>query len=178
VLAYHYLVTGHAEEAVDALRVVVAQQPRDATAKHMLESLAPSEEPSAIATAPTPPEPSGVRQASATEPVAPDAPAAKTAAAVGPETDLVGRWRAEADGTTIELAIDDASKFEWSATPPGGTATKLSGNLLATSDTLVLDSETQGAMVGNVKTIGPDEFHFALAGGPTAAKGLEFRRVR
>jgi tetratricopeptide (TPR) repeat protein len=179
VLAYHYLVTGHADEAVDALRVVVVQQPRDATAKHMLEALAPDEKPAAIATAPTPPEPSGVRQASATEPVSTGASAATTArAAAGPETDLVGRWRAEADGTTIELAIDDASKFEWSATPPGGSATKLSGNLVATSDTLVLDSETQGAMVGNVKTIGPDEFHFALAGGPSEAKGLEFRRVR
>jgi hypothetical protein len=49
---------------------------------------------------------------------------------------------------------------------------------VSTKDTLVLDSETQGAMVGNVKTIGPDEFHFALAGGPADAKGLEFRRVR
>jgi tetratricopeptide (TPR) repeat protein len=170
VLAYHYLVTGHAEEAIEALRVVVAQQPRDATAKHMLEALAPADEPAKIAASPTPPEPSGVRQASATEPASPEASAAKNASApAGPETDLVGRWRAEADGTTIELTIDGASKFQWSATPPGGTATQLSGNLVAARDTLVLDSESQGAMVGNVKTIGADEFHFALAGGPPEA---------
>jgi hypothetical protein len=172
VLAYHYLVTGNPEEAVDALRVVVAQQPRDATAKRMLEALAPADQPTAIAAAPTPPEPSGVRQTAATQ----TAPAAAPAA--GPQTDLVGRWRAEADGTTIELAIDDASQFEWSATASGGTATKLSGSVLATSDTLVLDSESQGSMVGQVKTIGPDEFRFALAGGPPDAKGLDFRRVR
>jgi tetratricopeptide (TPR) repeat protein len=177
VLAYHYLVTGNAEEAVNALRVVVAQQPRDATAKHMLEALAPAEQPTAIAATPTPPEASGVRQAAATEPVPPGASAATTAPA-GPETDLVGRWRAEADGTTIELDIDGASKFQWSATPAGGTATILSGNLVAASDTLVLESETQGAMVGKVKTISPDEFRFALAGGPPDAKGLDFRRVR
>jgi tetratricopeptide (TPR) repeat protein len=173
VLAYHYLVTGNAEEAIDALRVVVAQQPRDATAKRMLEALAPPEPPTAIAAVPTPPE-AGVRQAAATEPVQPKA----AGAAAGPEADLVGRWRAEADGTTIELAIDAASQFEWSATPPGGTATKLAGNVFATSDRLVLESESQGSMVGNVKTIGPDEFRFALAGGPPDTKGLDFRRVR
>jgi tetratricopeptide (TPR) repeat protein len=178
VLAYHYLVTGHAEEAVEALRVVVAQQPRDATAKRMLDSLAPPDEPAAIAA--TPPEPSGVRQTSATEPSPPQPSAtqAAQAAPAGPQTDLVGRWRAVADGTTIELAIDDASQFEWSATPSGGTATKLSGSAIATSDTLVLDSETQGSMVGQVKPISRDEFRFALAGGPPDAKGLDFRRVR
>ena len=178
VLAYHYLVTGHAEEAVEALRVVVAQQPRDATAKRMLEALAPAEQPTAVAAAP--PEPSGVRQTSATEPVPPPPSANQTAplATAGPQTDLVGRWRAVADGATIELTIDDASQFAWSATPTGGAATKLSGSVIATSDTLVLDSETQGSMVGQVKTIGPDEFRFALAGGPADAKGLDFRRIR
>jgi tetratricopeptide (TPR) repeat protein len=180
LLAYHYLVTGNAEEAADALRVVVAQQPRDATAKRMLDALAPPEQPTAVAAAPMPPEPSGVKQAAATELVPPQPSATQTAAVAetAPKTDLVGRWRAVADGTTIELAIDDASQFEWSATPSGSTATKLTGNVLTTSDTLVLDSETQGSMVGKVKTVGPDEFRFALAGGPPDAKGLDFRRVR
>jgi tetratricopeptide (TPR) repeat protein len=180
VLAYHYLVTGHADEAVKALRVVVAQQPRDATAKRMLDALAPPQESTAIAATSTPPEPSGVRQAAATERVPPSSSATPEApaAAPGPQTDLVGRWRAATDGTTIELAIDDASQFEWSATPAGGTPTKLSGKVLATSDTLVLDSETQGSMVGQVNSIGRDEFRFALAGGPPDAKGLNFQRVR
>ena len=39
--------------------------------------------------------------------------------------------------------------------------------MIATSDTLVLDSETQGSMVGQVKTIGPDEFRF---GSPAARR--------
>jgi hypothetical protein len=172
-------VTGNAEEAVNALRVVVGQQPRDVTAKRMLDALAPPEPPAAIAAAPKPLEPSGVQQAAATEPVPPQLSATPAPTKVaGPKTDLVGRWRANADGTTIELAIDDASQFEWSARPAGGAATELFGNVLATSDTLVLDSQTQGSMVGQVKPIGPDAFHFALAGGPPDAKGLDFRRVR
>jgi hypothetical protein len=149
----------------------------------MLDALAPEDEPAAIAAAtPAPPEPSGVRQAAATEPVPPQTTNTQAEAAAtvtsGPQTDLVGLWRAEADGTTIELAIDEGSKFEWSATPAGGTATKVSGDVLATSDTLVLDSETQGPMVGRVQPISSDEFRFALAGGPADSKGLDFRRVR
>jgi tetratricopeptide (TPR) repeat protein len=180
VLAYHYLVTGHAKEAVDALRVVVAEQPRDATAKRMLEALAPPEQSANIAAATTPPKPSDERQTASTKPIPPQSSSKPeaTAKATEPQTDLVGRWRAVADGTTIEMGIDDASQFEWSATPTGGTATKLSGKVLATSDTLVLDSETQGSMVGHVKPIGRDEFRFALAGGPVDAKGLNFKRIR
>ena len=50
VLAYQYLVTGHQEAAVDALKIVVREQPKDATAKRMLDSLAPAT-PAATATA-------------------------------------------------------------------------------------------------------------------------------
>jgi tetratricopeptide (TPR) repeat protein len=180
VLAYHYLVTGHAKQAVDALRVVVAQQPRDATAKRMLEALAPAEDPATIAAAPTPAPASAEQRVAATRPIVPKPSATPSPPATdaSPQTDLVGRWRAVADGTTIELAIDDTSQFEWTATPVGGTAKKLAGKVLTTSDTLVLDSETQGSMVGNVSPIGPSEFRFALAGGPPEAKGLDFRRVR
>jgi tetratricopeptide (TPR) repeat protein len=180
VLAYHYLVTGHAEEAVDALRNVVAEQPRDVTAKRMLDALAPPEQSANIAAATTPPKPSDGRQAASTKPIPPQSSSKleATAKATEPQTDLVGRWRAVADGTMIELGIDDASQFEWSATPAGGTATKLSGKVLATSDTLVLDTETQGTMVGHVKPLGGDEFRFALAGGPLDAKGLNFKRIR
>jgi hypothetical protein len=99
-------------------------------------------------------------------------------AASQPQTDLVGRWRAVADDTTIELTIDAASQFQWSATPRGGTATQIAGSAAATSDTLVLDSGTQGSMVGQVTAVGPDEFRFALAGGSPDAKGLDFQRVR
>jgi tetratricopeptide (TPR) repeat protein len=175
VLAYQYLVIGQAEDAVQALRAVVAVQPKDATARYMLESLAPADEATVADTTPAPPTPSGVQQASASKLVPPQVATADTA---GAQAALVGRWRATADGATIELSIDDRSQFEWSATPKGGKASRLSGNVLATRDTLVLESATQGTMVGKLTSIGRDAFRFALAGGPTDAKGLEFQRIR
>ena len=39
VLAYHYLVTGSQDAAVNALKMVVANQPRDVTARRMLDAL-------------------------------------------------------------------------------------------------------------------------------------------
>src|SRR5438093_13707957 len=82
VLAYHYLVTGHQDDAVNALRTVVRQQPKDVTAKRMLDSLAPPEPPAVAAVPPGPP---GAGAPSAESPPSAD----------GSRTDLVGRWRAK-----------------------------------------------------------------------------------
>jgi tetratricopeptide (TPR) repeat protein len=100
VLAYHYLVTGNAKEAVDALRIVTAEQPRDATAKRMLDALAPSEQSTNIAAATTPPKPSDGGQAASPKLIPPQSSSKPeaTAKATEPQTDLVGRWRAVADG--------------------------------------------------------------------------------
>src|SRR5262249_6800265 len=89
VLAYQYLVIGSKDAAVKALKVVVKNQPQDATAKRMLDALAP---------------------------VAEAAPAPSATAADTAQTDLVGGWRAKADGTTIDLSITQDSKFDWKAT--------------------------------------------------------------
>ena len=53
VLAYHYLVLGQVEAAVEELKAVVAKQPEDRVATRMLEALSPEEEPEAAAQ-PTP----------------------------------------------------------------------------------------------------------------------------
>ncbi len=47
VLAYHYLVTGYQDEAVKALEVVLKNQPKDSTAKRMLDALSPPAPPAA-----------------------------------------------------------------------------------------------------------------------------------
>jgi tetratricopeptide (TPR) repeat protein len=148
VLAYHYLVMGHNDEAIELLRRVVRLQPRDSTAQRLLTALE------------GPPETS----------------AAITAAENAPETDLVGRWRASAGDATIELSIDELSQFTWRATPAGQPPVELSGDLTTTNDLLILDTDEEGTMIGQVKSGGPDRFQFVVAGGPPGDAGLSFER--
>src|SRR5262249_42742425 len=150
VLAYHYLVMGHNEQAIDMLRRVVRLQPRDTTPQRLLTALeGPPETPSTVASDEN-----------------------------APETDLVGLWRASAGDTSIELSIDELSQFTWRATPEGQASVELSGDLTTTNDLLILDTDEQGTMVGQVKSGGPDRFQFVVAGGPPGDAGLTFERQR
>lgn len=156
VLAYQYLAIGSKDEAVKALKVVVKNQPKDSTAKRMLDALVPPE------ATPTP-----VPSSSAT-PADTDAP----------QTDLVGNWRATAGETTIDLAITEDSQFTWKATPKGQPGVELKGELASSSEELVLETKEQGAMAGSVKSLGPDSWQFVLSGAPPADPGLSFARVK
>lgn len=151
VLAYHYLVLDAKDSAVNALRVVVKNQPNDATAKRMLDALAPPEP----AEEPTP-----------------------QPATDAPETDLVGSWRASAKNVTIDLAITDDAHFTWSAAQSGNPPVELKGELTATSDQIALQTEKQGDMNGSVKSLGPDKWQFNLTGAPPSDPGLTFERVK
>ncbi len=155
VLGYQYLTLGSKDDAIKALQVVVENQPKDVTAKRMLEALAPpaspapkSAAPSAIAAAPTP------------------------APAGGPETDLVGAWRATAAGTTVDLTVGADSQFSWKAAQQGKSPLELKGQLTAEADSLTLESKDQGAMSGAVKSLGPNKWQFALAGARPATRAL------
>jgi tetratricopeptide (TPR) repeat protein len=156
VLAYHYLVIGQNDAAIEALRQVVKLQPKDATAQRMLASLAPPEEKPADPPPPTPDKP---------------APA-------GPTTDLVGSWLAKSGNATIQLTIDDQSQFTWRATPQGKPPVELTGTMATTADTIALESKDQGAMVGKVKSGGPDKFTFVMQGMPPSDPGLAFERAK
>jgi tetratricopeptide (TPR) repeat protein len=181
VLAYHYLVIGAKDEAIGALREVVRIQPDDLTARHMLQALDPESLPapeavrsageaSATATPPSPPSAAGNQ---------PRQPAADLDLGDGesvPSTDLVGRWRAEAQGTSIELTIDEEGAFEWVATQPDSTVIRLSGLLEAAADRLVLESQTQGSMAGGVVSRGNDAWRFQPLEVDDPAAGIEFSR--
>jgi tetratricopeptide (TPR) repeat protein len=155
VLAYHYLTTGSKDNAVQALNVVVKNQPKDYIAKRMLDALAPPQLPPAPTTIP---------------PAAVDSDVS--------ETDLVGDWRAKAGDTTIDLAITEESHFVWKAIQPGKPALELQGNLVSTSDELAFESEGKGAMTGSVMSLGADKWKFALSGAPPLDPGLHFARVK
>jgi hypothetical protein len=149
VLAYHYLVLGHTDEAIKLLKRVVELQPNDATAKRMLAGLSPPMEEAAPAPAA-------------------DAP---------PETDLVGSWKAKAGESVVELSITEESKFTWKATMPNQPVKELEGTLSASADTLSLDTEKAGSMVGSVKSGGADKFTFLMQGMLPTDPGLVFERV-
>lgn len=159
VYAYHCLVLDEKDAAIDALRVVVANQPKDYTAKRMLDALAPAAQPSTVPSPAT-------------------APSVAPADSAAPETDLVGTWRAKAGNTTIDLTITDDSQFTWKATQAGKPVTPLKGQLTTTSDELVLQSADQGSMTGSVSSQGPDHWQFALSGAPPSDPGLSFSRVK
>jgi hypothetical protein len=165
VLAYHYLVGGHADMAAEALKVVVAKQPGDLVAKRLLEAITPPEEPKPEAEQPAA---SGSQPQTGTE-------AAKPA---GPETDLVGTWKAASGKDTVELKITEDSKFTWKATPSGRPAVELSGTVETASDAIALNTEKAGSMVGKVQSKGADAFDFTLVGAPKEAKPLEFQRQK
>jgi hypothetical protein len=164
VLAYHYLVGGHADMAAEALKVGVAKQPGDLVAKRLLAAITPPEEPKAEAAPPASP-------SAAASP-------AGTAAPAGPETDLVGTWKAVSGKDTVMLTITEDSKFTWKAAPAGRPAVELSGTVETARDAIALNTEKAGSMVGKVQSKGADAFDFTLVGAPKEAKPLEFQRQK
>lgn len=157
VLAYHYLVTGSKDAAINALRVVVKNQPKDITAKRMLDAMAPPDEP--VVASPT------------------NAPAA-LAGTDALQTDLVGTWMAQSRDTKIELSITEDSKFTWKAGSKDQAPVVLTGQLVANSDGISLETKEQGAIGGTVESKGPDNWRFAMSGAPAADPGLNFARVK
>jgi tetratricopeptide (TPR) repeat protein len=176
VMAYHYLICGHAEDAKQTLDRVVKARPNDQVALRMRKALEGSDDESPAAAVPAPaPAPTP-----AAAPAAPTASPAPSPAATEPAvtTDLIGTWRAERDGTNFELAIDDQGQFRWKATPPGKPAATITGEYSVSEDTLVMDGAEQGTMAGRVASGGADQFQFVIAGGPPGDTGLAFQRVK
>ena len=157
VLAYHYLVTGSKDAAINALRMVVKNQPKDVTAKRMLDAMVPPDVPAVAAPATAP---------------------AVLAGADAPQTDLVGTWLAQSRDTKIELSITEDSQFTWKAGAKDQAPVVLSGQLAASSDGISLETKEQGAIGGTVESKGPDNWRFAMSGAPASDPGLSFARVK
>ena len=160
LLAYHYLVGGHVDMAAEALRVVVDKQPNDVVAKRLLDAIVPPESDDAhVPTAPEPPQ-----DTAAAEP------------APGPETDLVGSWKAASGGDAIELTITEDSRFTWKAMPANRPPVEISGTIETARDAIALVSEAAGTMAGKVVSKGADAFEFTLSGAPADAPPIAFER--
>lgn len=156
VLGYHYLVTGAREEAAGMFRTVVQNQPKDVVAQQLLDSIKQAQ-PAADTSDATPPLP--------------------TLDDSDFETDLVGTWKAVAGDTTIQLTVTPESDFTWKVTRSGAADVVVTGQLEADHDGIVMSSKEQGEMGGSVRSLGPDEWQFKLAGAPSSDPGLKFQRV-
>ncbi|MCU0713848.1 MAG: tetratricopeptide repeat protein [Pirellula sp.] len=129
VLAYHYLVLGEKEAAVASLQIVVENQPKDLTAKRMLEALLP---------------PKTKQAAKQTEP-------ATEPIQQLPQIDLVGNWQASKGDSIIELVITEDSSFTWIASSSGQQNAKLQGTISTAPDGIVLETSTNGTLAGKVQ---------------------------
>lgn len=170
VLAYHYLVCGHSDSALNALQRVIETQPNDQVAKRMYDALKGPDQ------AQTPP--AAEAQPPAAKPVFEPTPESAKAGEAAPTTDLVGQWRAERDGNAFDLTIEEQGAFTWKATPKGKQPTTISGQYTVTANALVMEGEDQGTMAGRVTSGGPDQFQFVIAGGPPGDTGLTFKRMK
>ncbi len=157
VLAYHYLVTGAKDAAINALQIVVKNQPKDVTAKRMLNAMVPPVE-TAVAT------------------IAKPQPATQSGDA--PQTDLVGKWMAQSQDTKIELSITEDSKFTWKAGAKDQAPVLLTGELSAGGDGITLETESQGSIGGTVESKGPNSWRLVISGTPPSDPGLSFARVQ
>ncbi len=173
VLAYQYMVAGHGDAAVRQLKQVVAAQPEDQVAKRILDALSQADDAAAESPEELPP------------PAADEAPAADEGAEAATETDqaeeytdLVGKWVATRNEDRFGLMIDENGKFTWTAIPKDQERVTLTGEAATSGDTLILENADQGNMAGVVKSAGPDEFQFIVAGGPPDDEGLTFQRVK
>ncbi len=174
VLAYQYLVTGAKDAAISATpKTVVQIQPKDTTAKRMLDA-ARSPRPAGRGSGQF--DPHGRESSSsggATDPATP----------VPRPTRLGDRSRRRVAGeggdSTIDLSIAEDSKFTWKAVPgPGQAAGRAQGEIGGVGQELILESPEQGAMSGEVKSDGPDKWKFSLTGAPANDPGLTFERAK
>lgn len=165
VLAYHYMVIGSTPEAIGALKVVLQNEPKDVVARQLLDTLEPPKANDSASAEPTPP---------ATDPL-PTPPPLEVPSEE--DTDLVGTWKAEANGTVITLTVTPESDFVWKAKQPNQPEVTVSGQLTTDEDSIILSSKDQGTMEGGVTSLGPNAWRFRLMGAPADDPGLKFERV-
>lgn len=155
LLAYHYMLAGHNEQAADELRTVVELEPKDQLAAQLLKGLT------------TPPDDKEPTPAAGPELAA--APPVEAAS-------LVGTWKcSRSDGSEFELNLTEDNKFSWQCTQEDKKQ-QLKGSYTVANNYLILAATGQNALVGQVAMAPGDKLKFKLAGGSPADPGLLFTR--
>lgn len=151
LLAYHYLLAEHNNEAATVLEDVVRLEPSDQLAAQLLKGLT------------TP-----ANQNMRTTPPAPAGPVDRRA--------ILGHWRANRnDGSTFDLNLTDDGKFDWKFKQQDREQ-EFSGNFTLADSYLILSASNQNALVGQVSMDESNVLNFRLAGGNPSEPGLSFTR--
>jgi tetratricopeptide (TPR) repeat protein len=151
LLAYHYLLAEHNNEAAAVLQDVVNLEPDDQLAAQLLKGLTT---PADRTTPPGPPTPG--------RPV--------------DRQSIVGHWRASrSDGSTFDLNLTDDGKFQWTFKQQEREQ-QLAGNFTLADNYLILSAGDQNALVGHVSMDQQNHLNFRLAGGNPSEPGLSFTR--
>jgi hypothetical protein len=159
VLAYHYMVMDHLEQARQQFEEVLKLQPKDELASQFAKALSSSTHASTAAANDA-------------------APASKTAEvfeASPPPAALVGAWKAKpTPNMTIELTLRNNGQFTWDVSATGHTDS-IAGDAVYHDGILTLTQTDAPDLVGKIVDLGDRQFTFELQGGPHAAT-IQFSR--
>jgi tetratricopeptide (TPR) repeat protein len=153
VLAYHYMVQEHFEQARREFEQVVELEPRDKLAAQFAKALtAPSEAPTAATTGPA-------RASDTAEMHEPSPPPAA----------LLGTWKAKPmPDLSIGLTLREDGQFTWDVNSRG-QSDSINGDAEFVDGVLTLTQADAPALVGKVVKLGEKQFGFELLGGPQFA---------
>jgi tetratricopeptide (TPR) repeat protein len=158
VLAYHYMVQDHVEQARQQFEEVMKLQPKDQLAAQFGKALSPS---------------------SHTPTAAPDAASASKSAegleASPPPAALVGTWKARPmPDLSIVLTLRGNGQYTWDVNAKGRTDS-VTGDAGYLEGVLTLAQADAPDLVGRIVNLGDQQFGFELQGGLHAAT-LQFSR--
>ncbi|HEV3023054.1 MAG TPA: tetratricopeptide repeat protein, partial [Pirellulales bacterium] len=163
LLAYHYLVGGHADAAARQFQKVVTLVPGDQVAADLARMLS----------AP----PAGQQAATEEQPAPGPLAEAEPAATPIDATALLGSWHAARDdGSKFELTLTKEATFTWNFSSKQQPAQKLNGTYTVEDNVLALECNDGGSLIGKATPDGAKEFNFTLVGAPPEDKGLDFSR--
>jgi tetratricopeptide (TPR) repeat protein len=159
VLAYHYMVMDHVDNARRTFEEAARLQPNDHLAGQFAKALSSS---------------THAQTAAAND----AAPASKTPELLEPSPPpaaLVGAWKAKPmPNLTIELTLRDDGQFTWDVRAMGHTDS-IAGDAVYRDGILTLTQADAPDLVGKIVDLTDKQFGFELQGGPHAA-AIQFSR--
>jgi Tetratricopeptide repeat len=196
LLAYHYLVEGHTDEAQAEFAEVAKHEPKDQLSASFARALTKAKESTTTVATGTP---SGVvggtatafapvssSPASAIHPASAPTPNAAGTSSSPPETaeapppppaELTGVWKAApSPDTNVTLSLQADGGFTWDVSNKGRQSEAISGRAVYVNNVLSLTHEEGPPLAGKIESRDASKFVFRLMGGGNNAPALTFTR--